>query len=139
MISKKEKFNYYPDKLNKIEKGIKIEKQGWYQEVGKIWHTLEEFNMVGEHITILNIGRKWSSSIDKVFFIRNYQGTVTIEFKNGDYFNFPVLNNTFYWTAKLTILSRNKIQISIPLSWYCLGYKHSFIGRRYTKEQLNGN
>ena len=111
-----------------------ILKQGWYEELGRIWHQIEKYNKIGEHITILNLENKNAEDIEEIYCVRNGRVNVSIRFKDNTYYTFFVMNDSLYLDVKYEIINSKTIIVKIPLSWYTLTYSYKLIGKKMKKE-----
>ncbi len=113
-----------------------IIKQGWYEEIGKIWHSVERFNKIGKHVTILDLKDKNTEDIEKIFCVRNHHVNVSIKFKDNTYYTFFVMKDSLYLDVEYKILDQKTIIVLVNLSWYTLSYSYELIGKKSTKEEL---
>ena len=112
-----------------------IIKQCWYEKIGRVWHQIESYNKIGEHITILDLKDKNAEDIETVFCVRNYKVNVSIKFKDNTYFTFFVMDHSLYLDVTFEIINQKTIAVKIPLSWYTLTYSSTLIGKKQTEQK----
>lgn len=113
---------------------MKILKQTWYREEGRIWHSEPKFNLIGNHVTFVSIEDK---EIEEVFTVRNHNVTVTLKFKDESFFSYEVMKNSLYLDVKWEIVGKGIIKSSVHLSWYTLTYYWHLNGKEVNKIEAN--
>lgn len=109
----------------------KVIEQYWTQKLGKIWHVENKFNLVGEHVTLINFGKY--PIIESVFCIRNSITSCTIKLVDSTTFNFPVIKGAYYLDCHYEITEKELVKVTIPLDWYMLTYSYQLFGTKFDK------
>lgn len=112
-----------------------IIKQTWYEKIGRVWHHLDRYNKIGEHITILDLKDKYAEDIETIFCVRNGRVNVSIKFKDETYYTFFVMNDSLYLDVRFEVIDQKTIAVIVPLSWYTLTYSYKLIGKKESEEK----
>ena len=103
---------------------VRILDQYWYQNPGRQWHSDPKFNLVGKHVTVIEVGDR---VVKEVFCVRNCITSCTVRFTDGS-FNYEFMRNALYLSASYTVIGDGVIQVEVDLDWYTLSYSYDLMG-----------
>lgn len=116
------------------KRDLKILNQYWYQKPGKKWHSDPKFNLVGKHVTVIDVGEL---EVQEVFCVRNFVTSCTVKFTDGSLFNYEFMNNALYLSASFTVIGKGIVKVEVDLCWYTLSYSYDLIGLKKSYRQSN--